>query len=456
MVLQRDGAGASDARFEGLCASAGAVEAHVASNGVILVGFDWIEVGRARDGRFAGRLRGLPAGGPYDITLRIRHPGAAAAATCTVRDVLVGDLWLLGGQSQMEGAGFFSEASRLEPHAQARSLYMHDVWDVAREPLHNVDAAVDPVHAEIDGGPAQREPCRQQGPGLAFGLDMQRRSGVPQGLIPCAHTGTSMQQWDPARVDLGGRSLFGAMVRRLRLAGGRVAGIVWAQGESDATAELAPHYRARMQAFIEAVRRHADDPRLPFVMAQIARVANVGEDRAAWNAIQEQQRRVAAAVDRCAMVPTIDLEIDDTVHFSGAAQVRLGRRLADAAWALTGGDPTRTPIRLAHVMLQSNPWRDLAVIEVRFSHVAGRLAAGSRPQGFAVLDASGRPLPTLYRTQLHGDRVLLRLYHPAREAGALRVHYGYGVNPYCNITDEADRSLPVFGPVDVAEPDDRP
>jgi len=27
------------------------------------------------------------------------------------------------------------------------------------------------------------------------------------------------------------------------------------------------------------------------------------------------------------------------------------------------------------------------------------------------------------------------------------VHYGFGTNPYCNIIDAADRSIPAFGPV---------
>ncbi|MAF65410.1 MAG: sialate O-acetylesterase [Planctomycetes bacterium] len=419
IVLQRDGDGFADARFEGATAASGAVEARVLCDGAVVEGFEWIEVGRAANGRFAGRLQGLRAGGPYEITLRIRHQGEVAT-TCAVRDVLVGDVWLLGGQSQMQGAGFFSEDSRLEPHPHVRAQYMDDQWDVAREPLHNMEVAVDPVHALIDGGPPTCEPFRQQGPGFSFGLDMQRRAGVPQGLIPCAHSGTSMQQWDPAEVELGGASLFGAMIRRLRHAGGRVKGVIWAQGESDATAECAPHYGARMRAFIEAVRRHAGDPGLPFVMAQIARSGDAGEDRAAWNSIQEQQRRLGDEIHRCALVPTIDLELDDTIHYGGAAQVRLGRRLADAAWSLTGDDQTPRPIRLAKVTLQSNPWRELAVFDVQFHNVVGRLVAGSRPEGFAVLDASGRPLPSLYRTRLHGDRVHLLLYHPARESGSLR------------------------------------
>ena len=213
-------------RFEGASASSGTVEARVLCDGRVVAGFEWVEVGRARNGRFEGRLQGLPAGGPYEITLRVRDQGAVSG-TCAVRDLLVGDVWLLGGQSQMQGAGFFSENSRLEPHAQVRALYMDDRWDVARDPLHNLEAAVDPVRAMIDGGPPTCEPFRQQGPGFSFGLDMQRRAGVPQGLIPCAHGGTSMRQWDPADVEHGGRSLFGAMVRRLRHAGGRVRGAIW-------------------------------------------------------------------------------------------------------------------------------------------------------------------------------------------------------------------------------------
>jgi sialate O-acetylesterase len=40
---------------------------------------------------------------------------------------------------------------------------------------------------------------------------------------------------------------------------------------------------------------------------------------------------------------------------------------------------------------------------------------------------------------------------PAGLSG-LSLHYGAGTDPYCNITDEADRSLPVFGPVPLGEP----
>jgi sialate O-acetylesterase len=50
----------------------------------------------ARDGRFEARLPALPAGGPYDLTI------AAASGAAVLRDILIGDVFLCSGQSNME------------------------------------------------------------------------------------------------------------------------------------------------------------------------------------------------------------------------------------------------------------------------------------------------------------------------------------------------------------------
>jgi sialate O-acetylesterase len=49
-----------------------------------------------RDGRFELRLPALPAGGPYDLTI------AAASGAAVMRDLLIGDVFLCSGQSNME------------------------------------------------------------------------------------------------------------------------------------------------------------------------------------------------------------------------------------------------------------------------------------------------------------------------------------------------------------------
>ncbi|MBB3348413.1 sialate O-acetylesterase [Sphingomonas sp. BK069] len=50
----------------------------------------------ARDGRFAARLPALPAGGPYELTV------AAPSGAKLLGDILIGDVFLCSGQSNME------------------------------------------------------------------------------------------------------------------------------------------------------------------------------------------------------------------------------------------------------------------------------------------------------------------------------------------------------------------
>ncbi len=59
-------------------------------------------------------------------------------------DILVGDLWILAGQSNMQGAGVLARVE--EPSKRVHSLDLADRWSVAREPLHQMWEAVDPVY----------------------------------------------------------------------------------------------------------------------------------------------------------------------------------------------------------------------------------------------------------------------------------------------------------------------
>jgi sialate O-acetylesterase len=248
IVLQRNKQDLSDARITGRCETAGTLEARVTQRGQAVRGFNWVAIGEARGRKFEARLRRLPVGGPYDVRLRVRDKDGGGE-DLTVRDVLVGDVWLLGGQSNMQGCGL--QKSRLPGKPMVRAFYMTDEWDTAVDPIHNLWEAIDPVH----GGSPTNPPNKTTGvgPGVAFGQELYKWTGVPQGLIACAHGGTSMSQWDPAKKSLGGGSLYGASIRRLIKNGGRVAGIAWYQGESDATVEAAPLYTQRMKTLIRCV-----------------------------------------------------------------------------------------------------------------------------------------------------------------------------------------------------------
>lgn len=445
VVLQRNKRNRSEGCFSGRCAGSGRVQARVRSKGKTLPGWDWKRVGEAVRGRFEGRLAGLPAGGPYDVELRVQSPEGVATAAAVVRDVLVGDVWILAGQSNMEGIGLIREAARPDP--LVRAFYMHDQWRVARDPIHNLSVAVDPVHSRT-----ARSPHVGVGPGVAFGQEMHRRTGVPQGLIACAHGGTSMDAWDPKLKKLGGKSLYGAMRRRFVKNGSRVAGVAWYQGCSDAGSAVSHEYFDKMKRFIRCVRRDLRDPHLPFVAVQIGRVCNRGRtDPQHWNRVQEMQRQLPESVRRCSVVPAIDLSMDDGIHISGNDQNRLGRRIAQAMAQLLGvrgaGKP---PIRLKRVRVEHNRVQEMAEVVVEFDNVMGRLQSTGRPHGFDLGDPT--PAHRVYDIRLEGNRAILRSALSATQARQMSLYYGHGFNPYCNITDSADRAVPVLGPVPVAKP----
>ncbi len=445
MVVQRNRRNVSEAAFSGTCAARGPITATVRQGKRVVKGFADVTVGAATRGKANGCIKGLPVGGPYEIELR------AGAESLTVKDVLVGDVWLLGGQSNMQGCGFFPK-QRLPADPMVRAFYMDDRWAVAKDPIHNMWECVDQVHVDLRGGVRGTKPAPDWGvcPGPAFGNEMRRLTGVPQGMLACGHGGTSMTQWDPKRRNEGGKSLYGAMVRRLIKNGGRVAGLVWYQGCSDANAAAAPLYTARMKELAAAVRRDCGDKELPIAIVQIARVIGWGKDAAVyWNSIQEQERRLPKVIKHLTTVPAIDLPLDDGIHISGKGQYVLGARLAQAVQVLrVGRKAGLPPIELKHVDIETVHGLGVAVAE--FENVVGKLRSGSRPYGFSIVTSSGST--NFFDIELDGRSVRIRSNLTPMTLCGAALHYGYGTDPYCNIVDEAGRSLPVFGPVQIGRP----
>nr|MBA3685985.1 sialate O-acetylesterase [Planctomycetota bacterium] len=286
-VLQRAAKGAT-AKLVGTATASGRITATIAVAGKTVRGWARRPVGHAAYGAFNVKLAGIPVGGPYTVTLAVGDERAE------VRDVWVGDLWLMAGQSNMEGCGDLADAA--QPHAQVRAFSMANRWGPAREPLHHLAESPDLVHnggtqeTREQAARGKRARIKGAGVGTRFGNLMQERTGVPQGLIAVAHGGTTMEMWDPARRELGGASLYGSMLATMRAVGQPIAGVLWYQGEGDTSPEAVPHYTRRMQDFVAAVRTDLRQPKLPFVVVQIGRV--IGNEGAGpnWNALQEQQR----------------------------------------------------------------------------------------------------------------------------------------------------------------------
>jgi len=451
-VLQRDARGKAAVSFGGECRATGEVRVRVCRGKSALPGFSWVKAGGAWNGGWEARLSGIPTGGPYNVEAVIRARGGRKAERAAVREILVGDLWVMAGQSNMEGQGAFDCA--LQPHPLVRMFAKRGEWVPAKEPTHFWLESPDQAHwygmneAQWKEALAKPQPKPERGasPGLAFGRALVDATGIPVGLIPTALGGSSMEQWNPAYKDKGTQLLFGSMLAQLGRTGAPpVAGILWWQGESEAfAAELVPPFH---EAFLKLVRAFRDDlkqPDLPFIYAQISRVCGMGVDWKLWNAVQEAQRKAAGEIPFSACVASVDLPLDDGIHVSGYGQNILGMRMAKAALHLRFGKKILPGPAFQKAEL-FGPENKTA--RVFFGGVNGKMSPERHIAGFTVRDLEGNDLSLVYEARPDPERqggVILHL--DATPPAGAQLWYGWGRNPYCNLVDGEGMAALTFGP----------
>ena len=400
----------------------------------------------SEDGKFCGVLHKLPVGGPYQITL------SDGEEEIIFSDLLVGDVWIMAGQSNMQGIGNMCDASK--PSFKVRAFYLDNRWDIAYDPLHNMDKAIAEIHWTLNGGHnafanAPKIPLKGVGLGVSFGKFMAEKTGVPQGLIASAHGGTIMKQWNPDLKNMGKNSLYGAMYDRFVLNGEKIAGVLWYQGCSDSSPdENVELYTERTIELFKAMRRDFGDEKLPIVFAQLARTAaayDLALDNR-WSKIREKQRLIADLLDKCIMVPTVDLELDDSIHLSGRSQAILGKRMADAHNFLKKDLQEIPPLKIGKIeYIENRELHEYHTI-IYVENVVGSLHSGNFLPTTITLHTMGADnsltVPP-FRCRLDGNRIIVT---SASTLGC-KVAYAFGCNAIGNIYDEAMRPLPAFGPL---------
>ncbi len=411
---------------------------------------DWQEVGRLKSGYLNGALSQVPVGGPYTIQFQILEPRGKVVMHQQYEQMLVGDLWILAGQSNMEGLGELVDAE--EPSILVHTYGMDEQWNIAVEPLHWLLDSIDPVHhrglsgAELERQRLMVKAMRTTGAGLGlpFAKTLVKATGTPIGLIPCAHGGTSMEQWNPEKKELGGASLYGSMYRRFLAAGGKVRGVLWYQGEAECNSQAAPLYTERMRKFVSALRRDFNDPNLPFFLVQLGRYITDSENPS-WSDIREKQRRLPELIPSVRVVAAIDLPMDDAIHVGTEGHKRLGRRLAQLVLRdLFGRKEILAGPSLVNVTMRPGLF---PIYRLSFDQVNGRLQAAGRVSGFSLRDRDGRELPLIFKSIITADGQAIDIYLRQSPPADAVLYYGYGVDPYCNVTDQLDMAMPAFGPV---------
>jgi sialate O-acetylesterase len=418
----------------------------------------------------AVRLQAIPLGGPYTVTVTTKVP--RSDHKIVFQNVLVGDIWVLGGQSNMFGIDRIRETLPALPYVNLldlRHLSRDAHWCAGLPPIHRIPEpfatfTIRAQHPEWSDEQIKRTlssgvPIGGIDCSYFFAHNLYAESGVPIGLIPCA-IGSALAYWDPAHGD---ENRYGFMLHHVQSAGGRVKGLLFFQGEQDAIfgeehrTVTSPSliyptgtYARQFQSFVEAFRRDCGTGGSPVLFAQICRHHNGRKEKATgWEIIREAQRRIPDVLPHSHCVPTVDLDVMDGLHLDYDSLKRVGHRMAFLALPyVKKGVAPRSEIKLESVRVGKSV---KPTIVLEFTGVTGKLHAPGRGIGFSLKDkATGEVLDWIYKVEFDSTRPNTVVLHVVREPNRpVALYYAAGAAPYVNITDENDMPLPAFGPAEL-------
>lgn len=276
------------------------------------------------------------AGGPYEIHLN-------DGAEVVLNDVLIGEVWLASGQSNM---GMRVSGSRKDPVLHSDKLIAEAGNPLVRlfrlpvkqsvHPLDDCNAAwAEPDSASVSAFSAVA---------YQFALNLQQELGVPVGVVQSAYGGTKVQAWMdsttlnsfpeladqpvPEKITKNTPTvLFNAMINPIL--GYGIKGAIWYQGEGNRA--MADRYTDWFAGMVHGWRQRWGQGKFPFYYAQIAPFKYDGTHQSAY--LREAQLEAAAAIPNADMVVTMDVGLESTIHPPDKTTV--ANRLANLALAKT-------------------------------------------------------------------------------------------------------------------------
>jgi len=339
-------------------------------------------------GQWRVELDPLPAGGPHRLVIEGHYRVA-------VRDVLVGEVWLASGQSNMQWP--INRSFEPEKVIAASNHPKIRLFTVPRrateEPQWNVNGAWQVC------GPESTPDFSAVA--YHFGVALHEKLGVPIGLISTNFGGTPAEAWT-SQETLAGNGMLKYYVEQPRdlnsaqrpyglynamihpLAPMAVRGAIWYQGESNAGRAF--EYKTLFPTMIADWRRVFRQPEMPFLFVQLApfmdKTSEPGDS--AWAELREAQRLTAANDKHTAMAVITDVGDEKDIHPVWKQPV--GERLALAARAIAYGEE----VEFHGPELQEQHAAD-GQVTLKFAHAAGGLQAKDGAlTGFAIAGEDGK------------------------------------------------------------------
>lgn len=353
----------------------------------------------------------------------------------TLRDVVVGDVWLASGQSNMEWSLAQSRGADAEKARPANPLIRH--------------LRVDHVPADLPVSRVRTDGWKVAAPdtvggftgvGYFFARSLSEELRVPVGIINASWGGTPLESWLPEGVLRRSRAWprFGARWREAMkvfpqkyaaqpgleaawqkalednrtkgtpitmdwprppmgpgsaygpgtLYNGMLApfvpfalrGALWYQGESNVG--RAGEYVELLPAMIESWRNAWTVGDFPFLVVQLPNYTDNGKAAGrAWALLREAQALAVARTPATGLAVIIDGDEPDNLH--PVHKLPVGERLARLA--LHQLNPARTAEWTGPVM--ESAAREGAAMRVKFSHAAGLTLRAGEPNGFEIAGA---------------------------------------------------------------------
>ena len=399
----------------------------------------------------------------------------------SLQDVLIGEVWLCTGQSNMQWR-------LLESKGGAEAIAEAEYPEIR---LFNVSRDV--AFGRKSGKLAAWQRCSPEtapsfsGIGFFFGLDLYHELGIPIGLINSSYGGSQAEAWTPRPYLAADTALVQTIerekvwaaerprvraeferaiaewefarkaadqsgdpaprrprepdaLRDYRIAGSiyqnmieplipfGLRGVLWYQGESNE--ERAEQYELLLTTMIEAWRDKWGQGDFPFAIVQLPNfraVSDQPEDEA-WSHLRDRQRRVAETVPNTGLVVTIDVGEADDIH--PTAKQEVGERLS--RWALSDvyeKDVVAGGPEFDHVEFQEGK----AIIYFDRVGVGLRTNDGGPPREFALADGSG--IWTWGEATIEGKNKIV--VHSDAVARPVAVRYAFNRNPARpNLTNE--------------------
>lgn len=420
------------------------------------------------NGKWMVHLEKLEAGGPFELTVEGKNKLA-------FKNVLVGDVWICSGQSNMEMS--VRSSADFEKNINQSTNPRLRLFTVTKNP------SIVPQD-RLGGSWVECNPNTVGGFSAVayfFGRDLEKALNIPIGLIHTSWGGTPAESWTsraslvaeptlkylvektdkdlegyPEKVDQyiqelqkykakvadaiakhkdvppvpglnnvgknawGADSLFNGMIHPLLPYA--IAGAIWYQGESNAGRAF--EYRTLLATMITDWRKAWGQGDFPFLIVQLAPFQRIKQepDESDWAELREAQLLMTKKLPNVGIAVITDVGHETDIHPVWKEPV--GARLALAARALANGEK----------IVYSGPvYREMKVennrIVLSFDHVGGGLVAKDGPLvGFTI--AGEDHVFVKANAEIQGDKVVVS---SSQVQSPVAVRYGWAAFPVVNL-----------------------